>query len=209
MDEAVRRATREDIAALTDVLARAFLDDPIAEWSCRPDRLRDGVLKSFHGARLRQLVAHEEVWTVPSLASAALWSPPGAWRTTPREDLALASGMLHARLLPRAPLVVAGLLGFEAHHPREPPHWYLAVLGTDPPAQHRGLASAALAPVLERCDQDGVGAFLETGKERNIDFYARHGFVVMRERRLPRGPRYWQMWRNPLGYRAAPRPATA
>ncbi len=50
------------------------------------------------------------------------------------------------------------------------------------------MARPSCAPVLEQCDRDGVGAFLESSKERNIDFYARHGFKVLRELRLPRGP---------------------
>jgi hypothetical protein len=33
--------------------------------------------------------------------------------------------------------------------------------------------------------------------ERNIDFYARMGFRVTSELRLPRGPSMWPMWREP------------
>ncbi|MHB1538359.1 MAG: GNAT family N-acetyltransferase [Solirubrobacteraceae bacterium] len=75
--------------------------------------------------------------------------------------------------------------------------WYLAVLGTDPESQGRGLGSGALTPVLRGCDADGVCAYLESSKERNIDFYARHGFRVRRELQLPRGPKLWAMWREP------------
>jgi hypothetical protein len=53
-----------------------------------------------------------------------------------------------------------------------------------------------LRPVFERCDADGVGIYLESSKERNISFYARHGFRVTGEVRLPRGPRMWLMWRE-------------
>jgi ribosomal protein S18 acetylase RimI-like enzyme len=95
------------------------------------------------------------------------------------------------------PLIATGLLGMERRHPREKPHWYLAVLGTDPSAQGQGLGSAVLQPVLERCDTDGIGAYLESSKERNIDFYARHGFRVTGKIRLPRGPTMWPMWRDP------------
>jgi ribosomal protein S18 acetylase RimI-like enzyme len=105
--------------------------------------------------------------------------------------------LLHPRLAWRLPLVARGLLEVQRNHPADPPHWYLAVLGTDPSAQGRGLGSATLAPVLERCDADGVGAYLESSKERNIDFYARHGFRVTAELRLPRGPSVWPMWREP------------
>ena len=193
----VVRATRQDMPALTSTLARAFLDDPVATWSCRPESLRPGMLERFQGARLRQLLAHDEVWTTPDLSSAALWAPPEHWKTTVREDLELARSLLYPRLIGRLPLIVSGLLGIERRHPRDVPHWYLAVLGTDPSAQGQGLGSAVLAPVLERCDADGVGAYLESSKERNIDFYARHGFRVTKPLRLPRGPSIWPMWRSP------------
>lgn len=192
-----RRATLADVPELARMLARAFLDDPVAMWSCRPDALRPAVLERFHAARLRHLLGDEEVWTTPDRSSVALWAPPQRWRTTPRQELELARAVLHPRLLWRAPLIVTGLLGLERQHPRTPPHWYLAILGTDPAAQGQGLGSAVLAPVLEQCDNDGVGAFLESSKERNIAFYARHGFRVTGELRLPRGPKMWSMWREP------------
>lgn len=194
---AVRRATSEDVPALARSLANAFYDDPVAIWSCKPDRLRPRVLERFHATRLRQLLVREEVWTDPRLRCAALWAPPKRWRESPRQDLEIARCMLHPRLIWRLPLLARGFAGMEVVHPPDPPHWYLAVLGTDPAAQGQGLGSGVLAPVLERCEEDGVGAYLESSKERNIAFYARHGFRVTREIQLPRGPKMWAMWRDP------------
>jgi ribosomal protein S18 acetylase RimI-like enzyme len=195
----MRRATLEDVPALAGMLARAFFDDPVAIWSCRPDGLRPRLLERFQATRLRQLLAHEEVWTTSELSSAALWAPPMRWKTTRREDIAIARSMLHPRLLVRAPMVAAGFINMERKHPQRPPHWYLGMLGTDPSSQGQGLGSAVLTPVLEQCDADGVGAYLESSKERNIDFYARHGFRVTGELRMPRGPKMWAMWRDPRG----------
>jgi ribosomal protein S18 acetylase RimI-like enzyme len=179
------------------MLARAFNDDPVAMWACGVDELRPAMLERFHGARLRHLVDHEEVWTDGSLHAAALWAPPGMWKTTVRQDLELLRCVLMPRLLPRVPLVAAGLLRVEQRHPRErPPHWYLAVLGTDPSAQGQGFGSSVLQGVLEQCDADGVGAYLESSKESNVDFYSRHGFRVLDELQLPRGPKMWPMWRE-------------
>jgi ribosomal protein S18 acetylase RimI-like enzyme len=192
-----RRATVGDTPALAAMLARAFLDDPVAAWACPPTTLRPAVLERFNDARVRQMVDAGEVWTTPDRTSAAVWAAPERWRSSVREDLEMTASLLRLRLLARIPLVARGLLGVERKHPAKPPHWYLAVLGTDPSAQGRGLGSAVLAPILEECDRDGVGAYLESSKERNIAFYARHGFHVVRELRLPRGPRMWAMWREP------------
>ena len=197
-EPAVRRAAAADVPALAAMLARAFFDDPVARWSCRPDRLRMAVLERFERTRLLQLLPEDDVWIPDDASAAALWAPPDRWRTTVREDVHLTRGLLHPRLIARMPMVAWGVLGMERRHPENPPHWYLAVLGTDPSRQGEGLGSAVLRPVLERCDDDGVGAYLESSKERNIDFYARHGFRVTGEASMPRGgPTIWTMWRDP------------
>lgn len=192
-----RPATADDVEALASTLAKAFFDDPVSMWACPRDSLRERVLERFHGARLRQLVSSETVWTDEARTCAAVWARPDRWRTSVRDDVEIAAAMVHPRLLARMPLVARGLLGVERRHPQHPPHWYLAVLGTHPGSQGRGLGSAALSPVLSECDGDGVAAYLESSKEQNIDFYARHGFRVTRELRLPRGPKLWAMWRDP------------
>jgi GNAT superfamily N-acetyltransferase len=197
--QAVRRAVPADAGALAAMLMRAFEDDPVASWAWPPEGPRRRALERFQAIRLHQLIAEEEVWTAADHSCAALWSPPELWRKTLREDAAFARCFAHPRLLHRLPLVAAGWFAVERRHPAAPAHYHLAVLGTDPGHQGRGLGSALLGPVLERCDRDGVGAFLESSKERNIDFYARHGFRVVDELRLPRGPSVWTMWRDPLG----------
>lgn len=193
----VRRVTEKDVPALAKVLARAFLDDPVARWSCRPDRLRPKMLERFNATRMRQLLAEQEVWTTGELSSVAMWAPPKRWRTTPRQDLQMSLPLLHPRLVLRLPLIVAGMARLELSHPHDPPHWYLAILGTDPSVQGKGHGTAVLGPVLERCDEDGLGAYLESSKESNIAFYSRLGFKASGEIRMPRGPRLWPMWRDP------------
>jgi hypothetical protein len=58
-------------------------------------------------------------------------------------------------------------------------------------------ARSSSGPALELCDRDGVPAYLEASKEDNVPFYARHGFRVTREIKLPRGPIMYAMWREP------------
>ncbi|MDQ3677406.1 MAG: GNAT family N-acetyltransferase [Actinomycetota bacterium] len=189
----VRHARREDFAPLADVLARAFYDDPVTAWFYPNARRRLMHARRFFAIRLRQLAPQELMWTTPELSGAALWTRPGRWREDTRQSLMLLP-MLPA-LLPRIRLVTRAVREIERHHPAEV-HFYLSVVGTDPELQGRGIGSALLAPVLERCDARAVPAFLECSKESNVRFYSQHGFVVTDRIDLPEGPPLWLMWRS-------------
>jgi len=77
-------------------------------------------------------------------------------------------------------------------------HYYLAAVGTTPPMQGRGLASAALRPVLKTADSEGVFAFLETSSLSNVAFYRTLGFELTDHRRIRNGgPDVWAMLRRP------------
>jgi len=191
----VRRATTRDRGRLAAVLARAFDDDPVMTWFFQERRRRDARNRRFFAMRLRQLMPHGETYTVEDELGAAIWAEPERWRLSRFEEIRLTIAMLPA-VWPRLAEIIEGLESIDRAHPREP-HYYLAVLGTDPEAQGRGIGSALLRPTLETCDRDEVPAYLESSKERNIDFYARHGFRVTGELEMPDGPRVWPMWRDP------------
>lgn len=194
---AIRRAQRVDVPVLTQMLVRAYMDDPVAIWMCRSEGLRARTLAAMYSKRLAQMLVHNEIWTNAQLSSAAVWLAPRCSKPGLRPDAALLACLLDPRVLVRAPWLAAGLRSMERAHPHGPPHWYLSLLGTDPRAQGHGLGSAVLQPVLERCDVDGAGAYLESSKRRNLDFYSRFGFQVIGELKLPAGPTMWLMWREP------------
>lgn len=204
----IRRATEHDLPALTRTLGRAFIDDPVMVWACRSSALRPALLEAIDRVRLRQLLAYEETWITSDSTSAALWTPPERGRTTFFQNVVLARGLLRPRLMACLPRLALGLTCMQRRHPHTPHHWYLSRLGTDPDMQGRGLGSAVLQPVLGMCDSDSVGAYLETSLERNLNFYARHGFRVTGELHIPRGPTLWTMWREPRAPGKRPLPAS-
>jgi ribosomal protein S18 acetylase RimI-like enzyme len=187
----VRTATADDVPALALVLARAFHDDPVAVFSHPRASSRERRLAYFFTGRLRTLVDDELCFCDGERRGAALWAAPDRWHVPPREA-ARTLRLLNAR----APSLIAGFARMERLHPREP-HFYLSTLGVEPDGQGRGLGSALMRPMLDRCDAEGVPAYLESSKERNVAFYGRHGFRVADEMRFPRGPRLWLMWRDP------------
>ena len=189
----VRDASLDDGPAVAQPLARAFYDDPVTIWAHPRESKRMRRTARFFLGRMRALLPHELSCVTDDRDGIAVWSPPDAWQMGLRELLY----DLPAFLSPRTPLVLRGMHGVEKRHPKDP-HYYLSILGVDPSRQGEGLGSALLAPGLRRCDEEGVGAYLETAKERNVRFYSRHGFRVTEEIHLPDGPPMWLMWRDPL-----------
>ena len=71
----------------------------------------------------------------------------------------------------------------EKLHPSEP-HYYLEFIGTDPAHQGKGMGTQLITPMVERCDTEGVPAYLESSNLRNVPFYARHGFEQVGRKRF-------------------------
>src|SRR3954447_15998017 len=192
----VRPARGEEGPQLAAMLARAFHDDPVTEWFIRNPRRRPKYARRFFAWQLRRLLGQEQVHVAGDGSGAALWALPGQWRESSWQALQLFVSLVPS-LVGHLPAATRGGDRVEKRHPAEP-HLYLAVLGTDPPAQGRGVGSALLGPGLELCDREGLPAYLESSKERNVGFYSRFGFRVTEEVRMPGGgPTVWLMWRDP------------
>ena len=194
----VRRATAGDRARVAEVLATAFADDPVFTFLFPPTTSR-------RRARLERMFALETArssrrggtWTGAEGAGAAVWFPPGQWRSTTWEDVR--DGLSWVRLFGRqARLGQQVRTAMEAHHRPLPDHWYLLYLGVAAGRQGQGIGSALLRPVLDECDRTGTPAYLEATCERNRRLYARHGFVDRDPLPLPAGgPTLFPMWREP------------
>jgi GNAT superfamily N-acetyltransferase len=193
----VRKASREDVPQLAESLARAFYEDPVFKWLFPVDVRRHGHSRRYFRDRARLLLRQDEVYTVDRAVGAAMWARPGEWRDPPIAAL-WSLAKLAPRIGRRSLHALGGLHEVEARHPSTP-HWYLAVLGTEPARQGEGIGSALLRPVLDDCDRLELPAYLETATERNVSFYSRHGFKVVDELTLPDGPHLWLMWRDPVG----------
>jgi len=192
----IRKMTVDDCPAVSRAMARAFFDDPLQTWALPDSTTRLSILEQVFELLSRySSVPRDASYTDETLACAAFWVPPGPFELD------------HAAAEALAPML--DLLGdanerfraaedvMRAHRPAEP-HFYLQGLGTDPPRQGEGLASTAMQPVLTRCDADGIPAYLESTKERNVGFYERHGFTVINSVDIPLGgPALWMMWRAP------------
>jgi ribosomal protein S18 acetylase RimI-like enzyme len=192
----IRKVRADDVVPLAAVEARAFFDDPLQEWVFPDESKRLDILRRMFEVTIRSMsMPLGESYTDDSRSVAALWAPPGKWFVVPEPGSELESmGEIVGDGMTRMRYCWEAMFGA---HPEEP-HFYLSGLGTDPPMQGRGYGSAALAPVLTRCDAERIPAYLESTKEKNVRFYEGHGFAVTRTIDLPHGgPSMWAMWRDP------------
>ncbi len=182
------------------VAARAFWDDPMFNFFTPDLLVQHKNLVGFFAAVIHDCVKHGEVWVAklgPTIAGVAGWLPPGVFPATGgaralRQGLHIAPTLVPS---PRRQTAYKMLNEMTARHPHDE-HWYLAILGTDPLYQRRGVGKALLEPKLARADEAGMATYLKTQTESNLAYYQRFGFEVVDEFTVDDSPPLWQMQRE-------------
>ena len=195
------------IGEASDMLATAFHDDPPAVWLLPDEEKRRRALRGNFVMASRYGLRYGDTYVTPdTTAGVAIWLPPD--NPVPSTPRLIRAGFLQFALAPlnfgfgafRRFLAVMDQM--EKLHKSDVPkrHWYLMVMGVDPPLQGQGIGSDLIQPGLAKADRDRLPCYLETAKEINLKFYGKHGFEVLREVELARGgPLMWTMKREPIG----------
>jgi GNAT superfamily N-acetyltransferase len=186
----VTPTTDEDRAIAT--LTIAFSSDPVARWFL-PDA--DRYLRywpPFVTAFAGNAFAADTADSNGDCAGVALWLPPDVGP----DDEAMAA--IAADAVPESDHeeVFGVLEQMGEYHPAER-HWYLPVMGVDVAKQGGGLGSALLRHAADRCDRDGLPAYLEATNPRNKRLYAAHGFEELGVIQTGGSPPIWPMLRKP------------
>lgn len=195
LSPAVRVARSDESGALKVALGAAFFDDPIFGWLIGRGSNRQARLERYFAIQLAHSLADGCVWTSEGLQGAALCMPPGRWHLPPQ--LMIADGRHFASVFRgRLPRAVGLLAAIERRHLRGA-HYYFSNIGVAPEAQGRGLGSTLMRPTLDRCDQEGLPAYLEASSERNAALYERLGFQCTEVLRFASCPPLRLMMRPP------------
>lgn len=195
-------ANISDIEILKNVLAKAFMYDPMVNWTVKHDEkffirtelMFETILKHF-GLKQGFINTNEEK------NACAVWIPPKKESSISLSGLSLLSAWIKIVGLKRMLKVMKGSTLVENAHPKFP-CYYLVTLGVDPSYQNQGIASDLIKPVLDKCDKEGIPAYLETSNEDNLLFYKKHGFEIRSIISEPQLlPKTWTMIREPKNKR--------
>jgi ribosomal protein S18 acetylase RimI-like enzyme len=191
-----RTARSDEWRTLGAMLAAAFDDDPVWCWICPDPVRRRRHLGGLFAQVIRPRVRRGDVLTTDSHQGAAVWAPPGEWKSGPRDAARCLLPALRAVGLGPARERLGALPAMERGHPSEP-HWYLELLAARADLRGRGVGGALMEPMMERLAEEGLPAYLESSKYENLAFYHRYGFEVTEEFTIARGcPPMWRMWRE-------------
>lgn len=177
----VRQALRSDLVAIAELWTDAFADDPYLRWmGGDAEWARFGHAWMTFIASLAFERGYVHVGVENDVDVAVAWIPPGLALAGP-DDIARGRSIIaeHAGEA-RADAALQSIAAARAHDLEEP-HWTLQYAGVRPSRAGSGVGSAAVRPILDRCDAEGLPCALISTNPRNVPFYERLGFRSVAE----------------------------
>jgi GNAT superfamily N-acetyltransferase len=193
----VSLVTERQISAAGEVLAQAFIDDPLCVYTQPDVGARLNQFAWFFAQIVRTGIEHDVAYCHRSLGrpdGVAVWKRLQETESTPELD-----GM-EERFGRESYRRFTAYRHFEHVHRQcvGGQHWYLSILGVTPSSRKQGIGAALLRPGLRKADQQGLPCYLKTFVPDNVAFYEHRGFEVIAagvhlESRIP----LWAMKREP------------
>ncbi|CAL9582055.1 GNAT family N-acetyltransferase [Streptomyces sp. enrichment culture] len=208
MGVVIRTAEEGDRDLVVRLLDEAFQDDPVSSWVFPGEEYRRRTHHRLMAAFADAVLADGRVDLTEDGAACALWlsvpadgqadaepDAPAGERAEGTEDV---PARIREAVDPENERVELIARLTDGIHPAGRAHEYLWMIGVVPGRQGEGLGTALIESVLDRCDREGLPAYLEASSARGKVLYERLGFEFTgRALDLPDGPRMWPMWREP------------
>ena len=159
------------------ILSKSFSDNKSVNYVVKQDEKREERIKSLMEYSFDVCYAFGEVWISNDDQACALLLFPDKKRTSIRTilwDLKLALSVVG---LNRVSAVLKRESMIKNHHPKEL-FAYLWFIGVNPSNQNRGIGSAFIKEVIDKCEKERRPIYLETSVERNLSFYQKFGFEI-------------------------------
>ena len=169
-----RVARETDLETVTTIITAAFAADPV--WGpAFPEDAGSTLRRDLWRPSLAAALRFPWTWLTAGDEATSVWIPPGEPDMTHEQEEAFTSVVVD-RLGPTARAVMDLFGRFNAAHPRDEPHYYLTLIGTNPDHRGGGFGMRLLADNLARIDAEKMPAYLESTNPANDARYGRLGF---------------------------------
>jgi GNAT superfamily N-acetyltransferase len=193
--DVIRPIVRADLPSLERTLVAAFHEDPLMAWLFPDEASRAERAAGFFRLNLEGGLWAGHAYTADDNRAVAIWSPP---EVSMADDAQAFLRFLDDHLGERARAALRCLAPTSTAELMQVESFSLKVLGTLPARQGLGIGGELVRHVTDRCDEEGIPAYLESSNIRNLSLYERNGFRVVDEVVVPDGPVIWSMWRDPV-----------
>ena len=180
-----RQLTLSDVEQTAQVIAQAFIEDPLTSFMLpiKATRVKT-LLKFFRVYAEINIKAGRGFGVGEPLQGVAFWKFPS------QESMSISVKSL-GKLLPllitmypigyfRARKIIDQIDVLHAKHAPEP-HFYLDNLGVLAAARGQGLSSKLIRPFLQKADEQKVVAYTDTVTKTNVPLYEHFGFQCVEE----------------------------
>lgn len=197
--------TPDGYAAGAEVTARAFADDPLMRFMLPDDALRGRQLAWIHRRWFRVVAPMGGNFVTRGGEGIAVWWPPGGRERITVRRIAWA-GLLWTplrvgwRSMRRMQHAYADMEQHAAAF--QAPYWYLDILAVDPQHQGKGAGAALIRRITRDADAGRLRCYVVTHNPRNVAYYERFGFRLLRETPLAPEVRTFSLAREPETGRA-------
>ena len=200
----VRRATRDDVDAAAQVLARSFHDDPGTKIYEPDDERRARILPAFFRAFVAASISEDADLEVAGdpIQGVASWFGPDRHGPSPEAmgvngfgDVLGASGPEATQRL----LAMVGELDRQHGLLTSGQHFRLEFFGVEPSRQGTGVGVALIEHGHRRADELRVPCYLETFTQKNVRFYQHRGYQLVAEYGVGDGVPVYALVRPPAG----------
>jgi len=188
--ENIIKLDKSQIKAAGEVLGRALKDDPVSVYDIPDKEKRHALMKHVFQMTSCLGVKYGEIHaTSPNLEGIAVWLP---YINKKFKMIVNIGCLLKSKVYKMGREASKRIKPIEEHlvkvHREFAPgdHWYLQSLGVEPAHQGKGYGSLLMEYMLEKINNTSpLPIYLETSTEKNVRFYKRFGFEVMREDIIP------------------------
>lgn len=204
MEDKIIYLKKEYVKNAGEVLGRALNDDPISLYIFPNDEERKEKLKHIFRVTTCIGIRHGEVHaTSPNLEGIAIWMPCKRFKEKFSWFLRCGGFSVGIKVGLKAGKRSNPIRSFiEEVHAEivSDEHWYLNELGVDPCFQGKGYGSSLMRYMLKKIDEQGLPVYLETSLEKNVNYYEKFGFKLIKEALIPgTDVNLWFMLRD-IGY---------
>jgi len=198
----IREIYEGEIDKAVETLVQAFYNDRLVCYILPDDNSRKEFISWFYSRWIQLLMKFNTVFVEDNVRGVAVCVPPKLFPHIPL-SYQLRAGLLKA--LPKLglknlwkPIRVYFDSQKRTTDEVKEPSWILDILGVQPEFQGKGIGTALVQHLISLSNQDKVPAYLITHNERNIVFYEKNGFKLLKkEHSLPDGPPTCSLIYNP------------